>query len=93
VPFPCNYWAPAYDKNQYLQNKKKSVKVSYKVLKKYIPHIGTPEQVAQDLIMHTAEVEDIISQKEAFDKIVFGKITSVASHENADALRVCMVDA
>ena len=35
------------------------MKVSYRVLKKYIPDIASPEQVAQDLIMHTAEVEDI----------------------------------
>jgi len=38
------------------------VKVSYKVLKKYIPDIKSPEEVAQDLIMHTAEVEGIESE-------------------------------
>jgi len=68
------------------------VKVSYKVLKKYIPHIDSPEKVAQDLIMHTAEVEDIHSQKEDFENIVYGKITSVNSHPDADSLRVCLVD-
>jgi hypothetical protein len=47
------------------------VKVSYKVLKKYIPNIKSPEAVAQDLIMHTAEVEDIISQKDDFNLIVY----------------------
>jgi len=68
------------------------VKVSYKVLKKYIPHIESPEQVAQDLIMHTAEVEEIHSQKADFENIVYGKIKSIQAHENADSLRVCMVD-
>jgi hypothetical protein len=47
------------------------VKVSYKVLKKYIPDIKSPEEVAQDLIMHTAEVEEIHSQKDDFDLIVY----------------------
>ena len=31
-----------------------------KVLKKYIPGIKGAEDIAQDLIMHTAEVEDIL---------------------------------
>lgn len=69
------------------------MKVSYKVLKKYIPHIDSPEKVAQDLIMHTAEVEEIHSQKNDFDNIVYGVIRSVSAHPDADALRVCMVDA
>lgn len=68
------------------------MKVSYKVLKKYIPHIDTPEKVAEDLIMHTAEVEEIHSQKDDFENIVYGKITSVEAHPDADSLRVCMVD-
>jgi len=38
------------------------MKVSYKVLKKYLPNIKTPEEVANDLIMHTAEVEEIHTQ-------------------------------
>jgi hypothetical protein len=36
------------------------MKVSYKILKKYIPNIKSPEEVANDLTMHTAEVEDIV---------------------------------
>jgi hypothetical protein len=38
------------------------MKISYKVLKKYIPNIKPAEDVAKDLVMHTAEVEDIISE-------------------------------
>lgn len=68
------------------------MKVSYKVLKRYIPHIDSPEKVAQDLIMHTAEVEDINSEAKKFENIVYGKITSVEDHPDADSLRVCMVD-
>jgi hypothetical protein len=36
------------------------MKISYKVLKKYIPNIKSVEEIAKDLIMHTAEVEDIL---------------------------------
>ena len=68
------------------------MKVSYKVLKKYIPNIKSPEEVANDLIMHTAEVEEIISQKDDFENIVYGVIKSVEDHPDADSLKLCMVD-
>lgn len=68
------------------------MKVSYKVLKSYLPYIDTAENVWRDLVMHTAEVEEIISQKKDFENIVLGKITSVENHPDADSLRVCMVD-
>lgn len=68
------------------------MKVSYKVLKKYIPDIKSPEDIAQDLIMHTAEVEGIENEAEKFENIVYGKITSVEAHPDADSLRICMVD-
>lgn len=69
------------------------MKISYKVLKKYIPNIKSAEEVAQDLVMHTAEVEDIISEKESFENIVYWKITKIENHPDADSLRVCKVDA
>lgn len=68
------------------------MKVSYKVLKKYLPDITSPQEVAQDLIMHTAEVEDIHSQADSFENIVYGVIKSVENHPDADALKLCMVD-
>jgi len=68
------------------------MKISYKVLQKYIPDIPSVEEVAQMLVMHTAEVEDILSGAADFENIVYGEITSVNPHENADSLRVCMVD-
>jgi len=42
--------------------------------------------------MHTAEVEEIISQKDDFENIVYGIIKSVKNHPDADSLKVCMVD-
>jgi hypothetical protein len=47
------------------------MKVSYKVLKKYIPYLESSQKVANDLIMHTAEVEEILSEKENFENMVF----------------------
>gem|GEM_PF-1725282 len=37
----------------------KNMKISYNVLKKYIPQIKKVEEIARDLVMHTAEVEEI----------------------------------
>jgi len=42
--------------------------------------------------MHTAEVEDIHSEKSDFENIVYGVIKSVENHPDADALKLCMVD-
>jgi len=42
--------------------------------------------------MHTAEVEEIISQKDDFENIVYGVIKSVENHPDADSLKICMVD-
>ncbi|MDF1682277.1 MAG: hypothetical protein P1U46_00430 [Patescibacteria group bacterium] len=68
------------------------MKISYKVLQKYIPNLKKAEELAKDLVMHTAEVEDIHSQKKDFENIVYAKIKSVMPHTDADSLRVCMVD-
>ena len=38
------------------------MKVSYKVLKSYLPYIEDAQKIASDLVMHTAEVEEIHSQ-------------------------------
>jgi hypothetical protein len=35
------------------------MKISYKVLQNYIPNAETADQIARDLVMHTAEVEGI----------------------------------
>lgn len=68
------------------------MKVSYKILKKYIPYLESSQKVADDLIMHTAEVEEIHSEKKDFENIVFWKITKVEKHPDADSLKVCQVN-
>jgi len=68
------------------------MKISYKTLKRYIPNIKEAEQVAQDLIMHTAEVEEIISEEKNFENIVVWEIKKIENHPDADALKVCEVN-
>lgn len=69
------------------------MKISYKTIKRYIKNLKTAEEVAKDLIMHAAEVEEIHSQAKDFENIVFGEIKKVNDHPDADSLRVCEVDA
>jgi len=68
------------------------MKISYKVLKSYKENIKNENEVAKDLVMHTAEVEDIVSEKSSFENIVYWIIKTVENHPDADSLRVCMVD-
>lgn len=68
------------------------MKISYNVLRQYIPDIASPEKVAQDLIMHCAEIESIEYESHQYDNIVYGIIKDIQSHNNADSLSVCMVD-
>lgn len=68
------------------------MKVSYKILKKYLPYLENALKTSQDLIMHTAEVEEINSQKQDFENMVVGKIIKIEKHPDADSLRICLVD-
>ncbi len=68
------------------------MKISYNTLKRYIPNIKSAEEVAQDLIMHTAEVEEIIYEWKTFDNIVIWEIEEINSHPNADKLKICQVN-
>ena len=67
------------------------MKVSYKVLKKYLPNIKSPEEVANDLIMHTAEVEEIHAQGAHLEHVYIGKILDFKKHPDADKLNICNV--
>ncbi len=68
------------------------MKVSYKTLKRYIPDIKSPEEVAQDLIMHTAEVEEIHEIGWHLKEVYIGKIVSHTKHPDADKLNICQVE-
>ncbi len=68
------------------------MKISYNNLKRFKKDLKIVEDLSSDLIMHTAEVEEIISKEKDFEKIVFWKIIKIEKHNDADSLKVCKVD-
>jgi len=68
------------------------MKFSYKILKKYLPYIKSAKEVANDLIMHTAEVEEIIKEWENLEKVFSAKILEIKKHPNSERLNLCIVD-
>jgi len=68
------------------------MKISYNNLKRFKENLKNPEELASDLIMHTAEVEEIIYEWKNFDNIVVGEIKEINSHPDADKLKVCQVN-
>ena len=68
------------------------MKISYNTLKKYIENIKSPEEVAQDLVMHTAEVEEIIIEGENLKDVFVGKILETERHPDSEKLNVCQVE-
>ena len=67
------------------------MKVSYNTLKKYIPNIKSVEQVAEDLIMHTAEVEEIIYEWENLKDVFIGEVLEMNKHPDSEKLNLCKV--
>jgi len=68
------------------------MKISYNTLKKYIPNIKSPEEVAQDLVMHTAEVEEVILEGENLKDVYVGKVLETEKHPDSEKLNVCQVE-
>ncbi|MCP4523548.1 MAG: phenylalanine--tRNA ligase subunit beta [Candidatus Gracilibacteria bacterium] len=68
------------------------MKISYNVLKKYIPEIGTPEEVAQDLIMHTAEVEGIEYEGSHLENVFIGFVKTCEKHPDSEKLNCTTVE-
>lgn len=57
-----------------------------------LPKSITPFDLRDKLTMHTVEVEGIIDLAKQYDRVVVGKVLSVAPHPNADRLRLTKVD-
>lgn len=68
------------------------MKVSYKVIKKYIPNVKTVEEISQDLIMHTAEVEDILLEWDNLKQVFIWKVKSVSKHPDSEKLNCTIVE-
>ena len=67
------------------------MKISYKVLQKYIPNIKTAEEVAKDLVMHTAEVEDILIEWENLEHVFIWEVLTCVRHPDSDKLNCTTV--
>ncbi len=57
-----------------------------------LPKKASVQEISDLLTAHTVEVEKATKQGASFDKVVVGKVLSVAKHPNADRLRVAQVD-
>lgn len=68
------------------------MKISYKVLKKYVDNLKTPEEVAQDLVMHTAEVEEIEYEGSNLEKVFIGEVKTCERHPDSDKLNCTTVE-
>ena len=60
-------------------------------LKEFVPKLPPVTELADLLMMHGLEVEEVIDQGASFDHVVVGEITGVRPHPNADKLRLADV--
>lgn len=67
------------------------MKISYKVLQSYIPDVKDEQELARDLVMHTAEVEDIIYEGENLEKVFIGEVVSAQKHPDSEKLNCTTV--
>ncbi len=68
-----------------------TMKYHSQLIKKYIAINDTPENIANNLILKTVEIEEIINRK--IDKhIVIWKVISAVNHPDSDHMSVCQVD-
>lgn len=67
------------------------MKYHLQLLKKYLSLNVDAEHIAQNLILKTCEIEEVITRT-IKETIVIGQIKSVNKHPDADKLNVCQVD-
>ncbi len=67
------------------------MKISYKVLKSYIKNIKNENEVAQDLVMHTAEVEDIEYEWSNLEKVFIWEVLTCEKHPDSEKLNCTTV--
>jgi len=69
------------------------MKISYRWLGRHVDLAGlTPQQVAEDLTIHTAEVEGLERFAPQLAEVVVGHVVERQKHPDADKLSVCKVD-
>jgi phenylalanyl-tRNA synthetase beta chain len=67
------------------------MKYHSQLLKKYLSINDTPENIANNLILKTVEIEEII-KRTLPPTIVIGKILKAEPHPDSDHMHVCQVD-
>lgn len=67
------------------------MKISYKTLKRYIKDIKPVEEIAQNLVMHTAEIEDIHYEWEHLKDVFIWEVISAEKHPDSEKLKLCKV--
>jgi len=69
------------------------MKLSWQWLQEFVDlPTAAPELVGDKLTLHTAELEEIIEKRSAFEKVILGKLSSVAPHPDAEKLSVAQFD-
>lgn len=69
------------------------MKISFRWLERHVDLTGiTPQEVAEALTIHTAEVEGLERFLPHLSKVVVGHVLSREKHPDADKLGVCQVD-
>ncbi len=69
------------------------MKVSFRWLGRHVDLTGiSPEEVARDLTLHTAEVEGLEPFAPALSEVVVGHVVEHGRHPDADKLSLCRVD-
>ncbi len=68
------------------------MKYSYKTLKQILPFLTSEEQVANDIIMHIAEVEWIELEWENLKNVYVGKVLECEKHPDSEKLNICKVE-
>lgn len=61
-------------------------------MQSYIPDIEPVEKVAEKLVMHTAEVEEIHYEWENLKDVYVGEVTHCEKHPDSQRLNLCKVD-
>lgn len=67
------------------------MKYHSQLIKKYITINDTPENLANNLILKTVEIEEII-RREIDKHVIIGKVISAVNHPDSDHMSVCQVD-
>ena len=67
------------------------MKISYNNLKRFKSDIKNPEQLAQDLVMHTAEVEEIEYSWENLSQVFIWEVLTCVKHPDSEKLNCTTV--